>query len=47
MGDYFSDEVGAYKQQEVFDAEIHLLGRVTYESFAGAGRRTRVRWPCG
>jgi dihydrofolate reductase len=36
VGDYFSDEIGAYKQQEVFDAEIHLLGRVTYESFAGA-----------
>ena len=36
VGDYFNDEIGAYKQQEVFDAEIHLLGRVTYESFAGA-----------
>jgi dihydrofolate reductase len=36
VGAYFNDEIGAYKQQEVFDAEIHLLGRVTYESFAGA-----------
>jgi dihydrofolate reductase len=36
VGDYFSDEIGAYKQQEVFDADVHLLGRVTYESFAGA-----------
>jgi dihydrofolate reductase len=36
VGDYFGDEVGAYKQQEVFDAQVHLLGRVTYESFAGA-----------
>jgi dihydrofolate reductase len=36
VGDYFSDEVGAYKQAELFEAEIHLLGRKTYESFAGA-----------
>jgi dihydrofolate reductase len=36
VGDYFNDEIGAYKQQEVFDADIHLLGRITYESFAGA-----------
>ena len=36
VNDYFSDEIGAYKQQEVIDADIHLLGRVTYESFAGA-----------
>jgi dihydrofolate reductase len=36
VSDSFDDEVGAYKQQEVFDADVHLLGRVTYESFAGA-----------
>jgi len=36
VGDYFNDEIGAYKQQEVFEADVHLLGRVTYESFAGA-----------
>jgi dihydrofolate reductase len=36
VGDYFSDEIQAYKQQEIFDADVHLLGRVTYESFAGA-----------
>ena len=36
VSDYFGDEIGATKQQEVFDAEILLVGRVTYESFAGA-----------
>ena len=36
VGDYFGDEVGAYKEQEIFDADVHLIGRVTYESFAGA-----------
>jgi dihydrofolate reductase len=25
-----------YKLEEILDAEVHLLGRVTYESFAGA-----------
>ncbi len=36
VGDYFGEQVGAYKLQEVLDAEAQLLGRVTYESFAGA-----------
>ena len=27
---------GEFKSGEVFDAEVNLLGRVTYESFAGA-----------
>jgi dihydrofolate reductase len=36
VGDYFSAEVGAFKQQEVFEADVQLVGRVTYESFAGA-----------
>jgi len=36
VGDYFGEQVGAYKLQEILDAEAHLLGRVTYESFAGA-----------
>jgi dihydrofolate reductase len=29
-------EVGPFKLNEVLEAESHLLGRVTYESFAGA-----------
>ena len=33
---YFNDAIGEYKHQEVVDADAHLLGRVTYESFAGA-----------
>jgi dihydrofolate reductase len=32
----FSDELGAYKEDEQLAAEILLLGRRTYESFAGA-----------
>ena len=37
VSDFFQPEhEGAYKEQEVFDAESLLLGRVTYESFAGA-----------
>lgn len=36
VGDYFDDTIGEYKHQEVVDADAHLLGRVTYESFAGA-----------
>jgi dihydrofolate reductase len=34
--DFTSDEQQEYKLREVLDAESHLLGRVTYESFAGA-----------
>ena len=33
---YHGPEQIEYKFQEVLDAEVHLLGRVTYESFAGA-----------
>jgi dihydrofolate reductase len=36
VSDYFTDEFGEFKHQEVIDADAHLLGRVTYESFAGA-----------
>jgi dihydrofolate reductase len=36
VGDRFSEPFGAYKEREVFEASCHLLGRVTYESFAGA-----------
>ena len=34
--DYEDAEQVAYKQQEVMDAETLMVGRVTYESFAGA-----------
>lgn len=34
--DYLSPEQDQYKYQEVLDADIQLVGRVTYESFAGA-----------
>jgi dihydrofolate reductase len=34
--DYLSPEQQEYKLNEVLEAESHLLGRVTYESFAGA-----------
>jgi dihydrofolate reductase len=34
--DYMGKEQEEYKLQEVLDAGSHLLGRVTYESFAGA-----------
>src|SRR5262245_53516209 len=34
--DYEGEEQVAYKFQEVLDAETLLVGRVTYESFAGA-----------
>lgn len=36
VGDLMTEEQGDYKHQEIVDAEAHLLGRVTYESFAGA-----------
>jgi dihydrofolate reductase len=36
VGDRFSEPFGAYKEREVQEAGCHLLGRVTYESFAGA-----------
>ncbi|HET9102775.1 MAG TPA: dihydrofolate reductase family protein, partial [Solirubrobacteraceae bacterium] len=36
VGPYFSDELGAYKLTEQLAADILLLGRRTYESFAGA-----------
>jgi dihydrofolate reductase len=36
VGPYFSDELGAYKQAEQLAADILLLGRTTYKSFAGA-----------
>src|SRR5215207_4745468 len=36
VGPMFSDEFGAFKYREVVEADAQLLGRVTYESFAGA-----------
>ncbi len=34
--EYYSDEYGEFKMEELVEAGSHLLGRVTYESFAGA-----------
>lgn len=36
VADFFSDELGAFKEEEQLSADITLLGRVTYESFYGA-----------
>jgi dihydrofolate reductase len=36
VGRFFSDELGAYKQEEQLAADVLLLGRVTYEGFYGA-----------
>ena len=36
VGDFMSDEQMTYKLDEVLEAESLLIGRVTYESFAGA-----------
>jgi dihydrofolate reductase len=36
VGDYHDEGTLEYKLNETLEAESHLLGRVTYESFAGA-----------
>jgi dihydrofolate reductase len=36
VADFMGEEQLAFKFQEVLDAGAHLIGRVTYESFAGA-----------
>jgi len=36
VGDYHDEGTLEYKLNEALEAESHLLGRVTYESFAGA-----------
>ncbi len=36
VADFFSDELGAYKEEEQLAADILLLGRKTYEGFYGA-----------
>ena len=35
-GQYFSEEVGKFKNDELFASDAILLGRVTYEGFAAA-----------
>jgi dihydrofolate reductase len=34
--DYWSDEAMRYKYDELFDSDLQLLGRITYEGFAKA-----------
>lgn len=36
VADYLGEDEAAFKLDEVLEADSHLLGRVTYESFAGA-----------
>jgi dihydrofolate reductase len=36
VGPHFTDELGEYKLAEQLAAEVMVLGRTTYESFAGA-----------
>jgi dihydrofolate reductase len=36
VGEFFDDDLGAYKLAEQLAADVLLLGRVTYESFHGA-----------
>jgi dihydrofolate reductase len=36
VGDFMGAEEAEFKLRETLDAEAHLLGRVTYESFAGS-----------
>jgi dihydrofolate reductase len=36
VGDYFSEELGAYKYDEQAAADVLLLGRKTYDGFYGA-----------
>ncbi len=36
VADFFSGELGAYKEEEQLSADILLIGRKTYESFYGA-----------
>jgi len=40
VGELFGDEILRYKLDEILTAESLLVGRVTYESFAGACART-------
>jgi dihydrofolate reductase len=38
------EDGGRFKAEEIFDAEAQLIGRVTYESFAGAWPRYEEEW---
>jgi dihydrofolate reductase len=38
------EDGGQFKAQEVYDAEAQLIGRVTYESFAGAWPKYEEEW---
>lgn len=39
VAEFFTDELGAYKEAEQLSADVLLLGRVTYDSFYGAWPR--------
>jgi dihydrofolate reductase len=38
------EDGGRFKAEEIFDAEAQLIGRTTYESFAGAWPRYEEEW---
>ena len=43
VGPLFNEGVGQYKLTELMEAESLLLGRITYESFAGAWPQRETR----
>ena len=43
--DYIGEEQMAFKLQEVLEADAQLIGRITYESFAGAWPSARASSP--
>jgi dihydrofolate reductase len=38
------EDGGAFKAEEIFNAEAQLIGRITYESFAGAWPQYEEEW---